>query len=212
MKDRNLMTPSDVIIFARAPKIGVGKRRLAHDVGDRAAYDFYNANLQRLIQELSGGTWQLHVAVASELEQHHPVFKHLSVIVQPEGDLGYRMSTVLSQFHGRARLIVGSDIPELDCTHVQDALSALSSHQLVFGPALDGGFWGVGCSARYTPDAHFMQGVRWSSVNALADTLATVVSGTAIAEVTRLADVDDIDSYKEYLASTADRSRSKISH
>jgi len=58
------MNQGQVIIFARAPQIGVGKRRLASAVGDRKAFDFYNENLQRLIDELSEGSWQLHVAVA----------------------------------------------------------------------------------------------------------------------------------------------------
>ena len=192
------MNQGQVIIFARAPQIGVGKRRLASAVGDRKAFDFYNENLQRLIDELSEGSWQLHVAVASEPEQHHPLFDGLSVIVQPEGDLGHRMSAVLAQLSGTARLIVGSDIPDLNCTHVSEALAALSNHQLVFGPAFDGGFWGVGCSSNYSPNAEFMRDVRWSGPNALADTLGTIDPNLSVAQVVRLFDVDDLASYEKY--------------
>lgn len=189
------MKTYQVIIFARAPQLGYGKRRLARDIGDQRAFDFYKSNLQRLIQELSGQRWQLHVAVASEPERHHRVFDGLSMLVQPEGDLGHRMSTVLAQFNGHTRLIVGSDIPDLVSSHISEALMALSTHQLVFGPAVDGGFWGVGCCAKYEPDLTFMQDVRWSSPNALADTLASIKPEIKVAEVTRLADVDDFDSF-----------------
>jgi len=80
------MNQKHVIIFARAPRIGHGKRRLASDVGDHAAHDFYKANLERLIQDLNKGPWQLHVAVASEEEQHHHLFTPMSIIIQPDGD------------------------------------------------------------------------------------------------------------------------------
>ncbi len=185
------MNRSQLIIFARAPRICSGKRRLARDVGNRRAFQFYSANLQRLIYELSKGPWQLHVAVASENEKHHPAFRHVSVIVQARGSLGLRMSTVLSQFTGCTRFIVGSDIPDLTRHHVSAAMKALSTHHLVLGPAVDGGFWGIGCSPRYVPGFQFMRGVRWSSSYALADTLDTIKPSTPIAQLTQLSDVDD---------------------
>jgi len=198
------MNPKQVIIFARAPRLGSGKRRLARDVGDRRAYHFYKANLLRLIRDLSAGPWQLHVAVATEQDRHHPAFRHLSVIVQPEGDLGHRMSTVLLQFNSCARLIVGSDIPDLNKTHVSEALATLSTHRLVFGPAVDGGFWGVGCGPLYTPGLQFMRDVRWSGPNALSDTLASIEPGTSVAQVACLADVDDAASFARYMESSAE--------
>ncbi len=193
------MNQQHVIIFARAPRIGHGKRRLASDVGDHAAYDFYQANLKRLIQDLNTGPWQLHVAVASEEDRHHHLFKPMSIIIQPDGDLGHRMSTVLSQHSGCDRLIIGSDIPELDSVNVLEALTQLITHEVVFGPALDGGFWGVGCSSLFEPNANFMRNVRWSSPNALSETLATLSSDVTVAKVASLADVDDGEALARYL-------------
>jgi len=191
-----LMNRKQVIIFARAPSIGNGKRRLARDVGNRRAFQFYKSNLSRLIKDLRRGPWELHVAVTSEREKHHPEFRDLSVIVQPHGELGHRMSSVLSRFNRFSRIIVGSDIPALDRTHIGRAFRELSNHQLVFGPAVDGGFWGVGCSQRYMPGFHFMRDVQWSSSSSLVDTIATVKPGTSIAEIDALADVDDGESYR----------------
>ena len=105
---------NQVIIFARAPRLFNGKRRLALDVGNLRAFQFYRSNLKRLIGALGSGPWQMHIAVASEKDRHHHLFKQESVIVQPEGDLGFRMATVLSQFEGSARVLIGSDIPTLE--------------------------------------------------------------------------------------------------
>jgi len=193
------MKQRQVIIFARAPTIGNGKRRLAKDVGNWRAFRFYKTNLVRLIRDLKQGPWELHIAVASEREKYHSDFKNLSVIVQPRGELGFRMSTILSRFNTYSRILVGSDIPDLDRSHLKKAFNKLSNHKLVFGPASDGGFWGVGCSELYTPNYNFMRKVRWSTSSSLEDTIATVKRGTSIAQVDMLSDVDDGASYEAFI-------------
>lgn len=194
-----MLRRKQVIVFARAPRYGGGKRRLARDVGNRRAFQFYQTNLKRLIRELYHGPWQLHVAVASEQDKHHCVFRQLPVIVQPQGDIGHRMSSVLSQFSDCSRLIVGSDIPGLESRHVSTALAVLSDHQLVFGPAPDGGFWAVGSNPIFAPDRRFMRGVRWSGPDSLKDTLNTVRPHVRVGHLASLADVDDGASLERYL-------------
>jgi len=186
-----MMTRNQVIIFARAPRLGNGKRRLAKDIGNRRSFQFYQNNLKRLIQELRNGPWQLHVAVTSQQEEHHPVFSQIPVVVQPNGDLGHRMATVLDQFRPYSRIIIGSDIPTLKRRHVQMAFKALSNHKVVVGPSPDGGFWCIGSSPLHAAGLHFMHGVRWSSPYALLDTLSTLKSSTKIAHIECLSDVDD---------------------
>ena len=41
-----------VVVFARAPRLGAVKRRLAHGIGDRAALRFHVATLTRLLRAL----------------------------------------------------------------------------------------------------------------------------------------------------------------
>ena len=41
-----------VIVFARAPRLGTVKRRLAKDIGDRAALRFHTGTLLRLLRDL----------------------------------------------------------------------------------------------------------------------------------------------------------------
>jgi hypothetical protein len=84
-------------------------------------------------------------------------------------------------------VIVGSDIPDLKAAHIAEAFRLLGPHDLVFGPAEDGGYWLVGAHGRSRmPD--LFSGVRWSTEHALADTLRNARGSVGM--LGKLADVD----------------------
>ena len=139
---------NQLIVFARAPQYGAVKQRLASDIGKSAAFTFYRQTLQRLLVKMSNSPhWELTIAVATKEATTHPLFQGFDVITQPDGDLGVRMLTVLDQFKDRHRIIIGSDIPHINPIYIEHAFSELAQHSVVFGPAVDGGFWLVGCQA-----------------------------------------------------------------
>ncbi|HAJ20859.1 MAG TPA: hypothetical protein DCL95_12520, partial [Rhodospirillaceae bacterium] len=72
-----------LILFARAPRLGVGKSRLAQDIGRLQAWRFYRGNLQTMIRRLQAGPWTLTIAVATQEDVTHPAFAGLPVMVQP---------------------------------------------------------------------------------------------------------------------------------
>jgi len=206
------MHTNHVILFARAPVYGAVKQRLARDIGKQAALDFYRDTLSSLMQRLQHGPWQLHVSVAASGDEKDPLFQSIPTTPQPEGDLGFRMYSVLERFNGSNRIIIGSDIPAIESSHLQNAFDALRCHDMVFGPATDGGFWLVGCanslnlnSSTRSVNTHtaFMKNVRWSSSNALTDTLATVPAGLQVGKVATLSDVDDGEAYQKFVHSTS---------
>jgi len=184
-----------LVVFARAPRLGYGKTRLAKDIGPEAAYNFYRSCLSATLQECSNAPWQLVVAVASEEDSTHPLFETHNVITQINGGLGQRMINELSNNQAHHTIIIGSDIPELRKQHVQTAFEALDHHDLVFGPASDGGFWLVGCRQQFEFPQSFMQNVRWSTPHALGDTLRTISKSAKVAQVATLSDVDDATSF-----------------
>jgi glycosyltransferase A (GT-A) superfamily protein (DUF2064 family) len=94
-------------------------------------------------------------------------------------------------------VIVGSDIPALRPRHVAQAFAQLGTHDAVFGPATDGGYWLVGLRRRPHVPALF-EGVRWSTEHALADTLAKLRPGETAAFLDRLEDVDDAAAYRRW--------------
>lgn len=208
-----MQNTNHLIIFARAPVYGRVKQRLARDIGKSAAYEFYHETLTALIARLRHGPWKLTVSVATPGDQHHEVFNGIETSEQPFGDLGVRMKSVLNNYTGCQRIIIGSDIPGIEAEHVQRAFALLSNNDLVFGPATDGGFWLIGCSATQSKfeqrDKDFMNGVRWSGCHALADTLKTLPPHKKVATACTLSDVDDLQAYQQYCRQRDDRQRTE---
>jgi glycosyltransferase A (GT-A) superfamily protein (DUF2064 family) len=95
-------------------------------------------------------------------------------------------------------VLVGSDIPAMRPRHIARAFALLGRHELVFGPATDGGFWLVGARrGRPLPRSLFAT-VRWSTQHALADTLATIPGGYTTGIADMLDDVDDATDLKRF--------------
>ena len=85
--------------------------------------------------------------------------------------------------------MIGGDIPDITSARIDEAFKVLGTHDAVFGPADDGGYWLIGLrQVRAVPPTLFA-GVRWSTEHALSDTVATL-SGHTIACVATLRDVD----------------------
>lgn len=191
------MKRGQLVLFARAPQRGRGKRRLASEIGDLGAVRFERLMMARLLRRLSRDRrWQLRIAIAPDRACRHARHWRAGVDVfgQGAGDLGRRMRRALAACPPGPVVLVGSDIPELAGRHVAAAFRLLGGHDMVFGPATDGGFWLVGLRRRRQPRGLF-EGVRWSGPHALADTLGGLPRRTRVGFVDTLEDVDDADAY-----------------
>jgi rSAM/selenodomain-associated transferase 1 len=184
-----------VVVFARAPRLGAVKRRLAKDIGDRAALKFYVATLTRLLRMLSADR-RFSTVVSVTPDRAMLCLPHrVRRIGQGRGDIGQRMHRAFRHFrHGRV-VIVGSDIPDANAADIAHAFRALGAADAVFGPAADGGYWLVGLSA-CRPGRMFDQ-VRWSTEHALEDTLQNF-AGRDIAFLRTLHDVDTAEDWRRY--------------
>jgi glycosyltransferase A (GT-A) superfamily protein (DUF2064 family) len=99
-------------------------------------------------------------------------------------------------------IIIGSDIPGISRAHIAAAFAQLGRRDAVFGPADDGGYWLVGLRRRPRITAIF-ENVRWSSDDALADTLRNVTqAGLTFATLETLTDIDTSDDYARWRAGT----------
>jgi len=186
------------VLFVRAPRWGVGKRRLARDIGDAAALRFERAMLGLLVRRLGrDGRWRLRVAVTPEHASRRPRLwpRGVPIAAQGGGDLGRRMRRALAICPPGPALLIGSDIPGLAADHIADAFRLLGRRDVVFGPADDGGFWLVG--ARRCPRLPPLFGpVRWSGPHALADVLNNLPRRVSVGLAARLEDVDDGAAYR----------------
>jgi glycosyltransferase A (GT-A) superfamily protein (DUF2064 family) len=97
------------------------------------------------------------------------------------------MDTACRRFRRGNVAIIGSDIPDANAADLRAAFRSLGSHDAVFGPAEDGGYWLVALGPR-RPAQPFVN-ARWSTPHALADTLRNF-RGRRIALLRTLRDVD----------------------
>ena len=178
-----------VILFARAPRLGAVKRRLAKGIGARAALRFYRATLSATARPIARDRrWRTVLATTphgARTDWTHFVPRGTPRLSQPRGDLGARMAGCMKRYP-RA-VLAGSDIPDLRPDDIAAAIRALGRADAVFGPATDGGYWLVGLGPRRP--ARPFAGVRWSTRHALADTMVNF-RGRRVALLRRLQDVD----------------------
>jgi rSAM/selenodomain-associated transferase 1 len=176
-----------VVVFARAPRLGTVKRRLAKDIGDRGALRFHNGTLIRLLRGLLRDRRFRTVLAFTPDGARDRLPVRIERIAQGRGDIGERMAWACRRFRRGNVAIVGSDIPDANAADLRDAFTALGCNDAVFGPAEDGGYWLVALGAR-RPAQPFVK-ARWSTEHALADTLRNF-RGRRVARTRVLRDVD----------------------
>ena len=117
---------------------------------------------------------------------------HLPRIPQGGGDLGVRMARILRNMPQGPVCIVGGDIPAITRRHINHAFNVLGSHDAVFGPATDGGYWLVGMKRVASIPVGLFNDVRWSTEFALSDSVATL-NGASVGYVDQLSDIDTFE-------------------
>lgn len=143
--------------------------------------------------------WTVWLSLTPDTALRHPAW-HLVPVSrrkpQRQGDLGRRMKRPFITLPAGAVVLVGSDIPAMRPSHIARAFALLGTHDLVFGPARDGGFWLVGARrVRPLPRSLFAE-VRWSTPTTLTKTLAGLPGHIAVALADMLDDIDDAETLR----------------
>jgi len=185
---------SQLYIMLKTPHPGRVKTRLGQGMGMVPAAWWFRHQSARLIRQLSGDPrWQTVLAVAPDVEglgsRVWPA--DLPRWPQGRGDLGDRMRRILRHAPKGPVLIIGADIPGITPVLIAQAFKALGRSEAVFGPATDGGYWLVGLKRSREVPRGVLEGVRWSSEHALADTVVSL-GGLRVAYVETLKDVDTV--------------------
>ena len=180
-----------LVVMVKSARPGRVKTRLGHDIGMVPAAWWFRHQTRALLRRLADPRWRIVLAVSPDrdvLARHWP--PHLTRRAQGGGDLGRRMLAQLAAAPRGHVCLIGADLPDLRRQHIARAFAVLGGHDLVFGPALDGGFWLIG-AGMLRPARGALDGVRWSSEHALADSL-TALRRHRVALTDRLADVDTV--------------------
>lgn len=177
--------------MVKEPRPGRVKTRLGRDIGTVPAAWWFRHNSLNLIRRMRDPRWQLTLSVSPDVEgmQSRIWPGDLERMPQGQGDIGIRMARIFERMSKGPVLIVGGDIPGITRGQIARAFKALGSHDAVFGPATDGGYWLVGMKRiRPSPPGLFAN-VRWSSKYALSDSLKGLTD-CRVAIVDTLSDVD----------------------
>ena len=181
-----------LVIFARAPRYGTVKRRLARDIGALGALRFHRGTTGRLLREVGRDSrWTTWLAVTPDAALRHPggLWRaRVRLLAQGRGDLGDRMGRVFTRLGPGPVVIVGSDVPGIRAGRIAAAFDRLGSADWVLGPAHDGGYWLIGARRRPALRIPFAN-VVWGGPTALADTLANL-QGHGVEMIETMVDVD----------------------
>jgi uncharacterized protein len=189
-----------LLIFAKAPRIGQVKTRLAEDVGAPRAVQIYRRMGREVVDRLRSGSWRTVIYfdppearttmedwLGAEALAFHP---------QEGEELGARLSRAFQHASHQAgpMCVVGTDIPDLHGGLVETAFQRLEAEggpQVVLGPAKDGGYYLL---ALRSPEPRLFQGIRWSTSRVREQTLDRARElELSVEELPVLADVDRVD-------------------
>lgn len=177
-----------LVIFAKEPRIGRVKTRLARDIGKVAAWRFYRSMLLTIPKRLQGA-WRVWLAISPD-HAHMPY--GVRVLKQGRGDLGQRMLRPARRLPPGPFIVVGTDVPDIQPSHIKKAFALLGKNDVVFGPAQDGGFWLVGHKRHPVLTDPYKGRVRWSHPETLKDCLSNL-KAKKVGFVDVLCDVDCAD-------------------
>jgi len=195
------MPAEQLIIFAKAPRPGLVKTRLAETIGEAGALRAYSALVNRLVENLRGlPEVELRFSPDdAETEVAAWLCPGWTARPQGEGGLGRRLQRAFADaFAAGAQrvVIIGSDCAEITPRDVREAWRELSTHELVLGPALGGGYWLIGLRQ---PQPALFDGVAWSTDQVLAQTLQRAKAARLSFHLLRiLADVDTATEWRVF--------------
>lgn len=154
-----------VQIVAKAPEPGRVKTRLVPLLGSEQASEVYREMTEVVITQAIAD-YPVQLWCTPDID--HPFFQScrerfgVELRVQAEGDFGKRLETALKTGLKTAQRVVllGSDCPGITREYLARAFDALRRHEVVIGPAEDGGFVLIG-TRRMLPG--LLRDIPWSS-------------------------------------------------
>ena len=192
-------------VFAKYWEPGKVKTRLAEDTNDDFAAHLYEAFVKTTLERLTGcaETQTLVITPSENLRDFALILPpDWTLTSQVEGDLGNRMQAFFQyaiEHQSEKTILVGTDSPTLPIEIVHKAFQILEHTDCVLGPALDGGYYLVGC--RDTPPPIF-QNIDWSSDQVLSQTCAALesagVSYDLLPPWIDIDTIDDLNSIQDY--------------
>ncbi len=197
-----------VIVFARVPRAGEVKTRLARTIGESAALAHYRTMLRDTLAVARAAqvqSPQLEVELCIDGEDREGECARLAAMhgfalaTQVGASPGERIEAALGRAldEQRAPVLVGSDVVSLSTRDLHDAFEALRERDAVFGPTEDGGYALVGLSRHV---ARLFDDMPWGCDTLMAATRRRLrENGVRWSQLRTLWDVDEESNLRRWL-------------
>ena len=194
-----------VLVFQKNEVLGKVKPRLAAGLGKTRALEIYRLLLDKTYFEL--GTISVPIwTYFSDFIPENPTYPAGNRMLQVGQDLGERMKNAFAENFesGMEKVVlIGTDCPSLEGTHLAQAFEALDQSDLVLGPAMDGGYYLIGMKRR---SDFLFEGIFWSTELVLSQTLALAAAqGMQTSLLPVLEDIDTLEDWERYCSQIGDR-------
>ena len=183
------------MIFTRNPELGKCKTRLAASIGEQAALDVYRfllshtARISRVVEGVDKLVFfSEHLGDGSIWDPEVYQFR-----LQNGNDLGVKMFHAFQEAFSmgyREVMIIGSDLYDLSTEDLREAFKRLEHHDVVLGPASDGGYYLLGMK-ELIPE--IFTGKQWGTATVFQDTAENLAGRDTFIMPIR----NDVDRYED---------------
>lgn len=199
------MNQPQLIVMLKAPVAGYVKTRLANSIGPEAACSVYRELVEGLLNGIAGiGPMTVHYAPGdadTERVMRAWLGDGYGYVPQPGGDLGVRMEAAVEGAFAcgaGGAILLGGDCPYVDRVMIGDVERRLQSHDVIIGPAVDGGYYLLALRRRAPC---LFQGIAWGTDAVFSATLKRAEqAGLSVALLDPREDVDDVPSWRRMQA------------
>ena len=187
-----------IIVFCKNPILGRTKSRLANKIGKHKALEVYKYLLTHTadcVKESGFSSAVFYSEFIPETDLWDNVAQHK--VLQEVSDLGSRMHCAFQWAFNKGYdfvLIIGSDLWSLKPKDIDLSFKLLLTHDVVIGPAKDGGYYLLGLKQL---KENIFKSMPWSTDQVLSKTL-NALEGNDVFLLEEKNDIDIIEDLEDH--------------
>ncbi|HVT03902.1 MAG TPA: TIGR04282 family arsenosugar biosynthesis glycosyltransferase [Thermoanaerobaculia bacterium] len=209
-----------LLVFARVPEYGRVKTRIAAELDHERALELYSAMLEDLLASVGHSSETIDVEILWTGSENIDgaevlrIFGDRPLAMQAGRDLGDRLTIAFAErilFHKADKVIaIGTDDPTLSRELIETAFELLTSCDWVIGPAIDGGYYLIGCRGDTFHPSVFEE-IDWGSETVLESTTSHIRKRAAtLARLPERNDLDLVTDLRSYCESPSEGRLSSV--
>jgi uncharacterized protein len=188
-----------LMVFIKNPVKGTVKTRLANTIGDDKALAVYQVLLEITLDTLKCCDARKAVFYSGYRADDTWLKNGFLQFIQDGSSLGEKMENAFDAAFAtgyRKVIIVGSDCPDLSSGLVDEAFAKLDTHDVVIGPAEDGGYYLLGMKQLHID---LFRNKTWSTARVLPQTQHDLeLHGLSYHMLPELTDIDEEKDLKRF--------------